>query len=206
MLFVLLAIHVQQWQVTVAKHRKQYSNAEPHSHFLKTDDFLSHRFAGVLSFSMLIPSNVLSIQVLFPYPQLCAGWYFTKHGRKAEKRQKQDLTSGIDWIDSTKLSNNDSQIASFTAIQRWQSRTLWEVYIIIIIILNLPTCRFKTHEYIQTFVSKLLLALYNQWSYIYKQIWLGTDTAPHAEPPWVQLSKSSVQILECFCFSSKVDV
>lgn len=114
MLFVLF----QLWQVTVAQHRKQYSNTEPHSHFFKTDDFLSYHFAGVLSFSVLIPSNVLSIQVLFPYPQLCVGWYSTKRGRKAEERQKQDLTSGIDWIDSTKLSSSDSQIASFTATQR----------------------------------------------------------------------------------------
>lgn len=144
---------------------------------LKTDDFLSHHFAGVLSFSMLmaLPPNVLSIRLLFPYPQLCLDWSFTKHRRKGGERYKQDLTSGIDWIDSTKLSNNDSQIASFTATQRWQSRTLWEVNTLS----NNRNFRFANmllpDRLIHTNIicSKLPLVLYNQRSYIYGPVWVG---------------------------------
>lgn len=62
------------------------------------------------------------------FPILSYIWTdFLKHRKKGGE---QDLTSGIDWIDSTKLSSNDSQIASFTATQRQQSRRLWEVHML----------------------------------------------------------------------------
>lgn len=68
---------------------------------LKVDDFLSDHFAGVLScFTLMdLPSNVLNIQLFFPYPQLHMHWSFTKHRRKGGESYKQDLTHLRNWLD-----------------------------------------------------------------------------------------------------------
>lgn len=154
---------------------------------LKTDHFLSHHFARVLSFSRLMafPSNVLSLQLLFPYPQLYLDWSFTKHRRKEGERYKQDLTSGIDWIDSTKLSNNDSQIANFTATQKWQSRTLRGVYSVLSSnhsFKSANTLLPDTLIHTNIICSKLVLVLINVDTSMDKS-GLGTDRALHAGPP-----------------------
>lgn len=141
---------------------------------LKADDVLSNHFAGTLSFSILMDlrPNVFNIQLLFPYPQLHMDWSSTKHRRK---EGEQDLTSGIDWIDSTKLSSNDSQIASFTATQRWQSRRLWEIHMLS------SNSNFKSaNRLLQDMLmltdltcSKLQFVLYNHCSCTNGQIWAG---------------------------------
>lgn len=206
---VLLHVHIQQcrWQW---HNMRNIPRQNPTPNPLKTDDFSSHRFAGILNFStlMALPSNVLSIQLLFPYPQLYLAWSFTKHRRKGGERYKQDLTSGIDWIDSTKLSNNDSQIASFTATQRRQSRTLWDVYMLS------SNRNFKSANMLlqdmlihtNIICSKLPFVLYHQCSYTYRQIWVGHwhNSACRATLSAALFSKWSVQIQESFCFSSEV--
>lgn len=76
----------------------------------------------------------------FPSSATDLDWSFIKHRWRGGESYKQDLTSGIDWIDSTKLSSNDSQIASFTATERWQSRKLWEVHTLS------SNCNFKSAD------------------------------------------------------------
>lgn len=206
MLLVLLHIHFtsSKWQWhNMGNITMQNPTPSP----VNADDFLSNHFAGVLSFSTLmdLPSNALNIQLLFPYPQLHLDWSFTKHRRKWGESYKQDLTSGIDWIDSTKLSSNDSQIASFTATERWQSRRLWEVQMLS------SNCNFKSADRTCRCLQPLFAGSHSLYYTITVHVpvdrsGLGTDTALHTEPasPWVQLSSPSDQILERFCFSSEI--
>lgn len=104
---------------------------------------------------------------------ICSGLLQNTGEKEGRVTNKTSLTSGIDWIDSTKLSSNDSQIASFTATHRWQSR-LWEVHMLS------SNCNFKSANrllqdmsMLTDISSKLQFVLYNHYSCVSGQIWAG---------------------------------
>lgn len=177
MLLVPLHIHFTSSRWQWHNMEKHYYKAEPHSQPFKGWWFLVQplcRCSELLYIDGFTIKCVGTFNYFFPIlSYICTGLLQNTGEKEGRVTNKTLLTSGIDWIDSTKLSSNDSQIASFTATHRWQSR-LWEVHILS------SNCNFKSANrllqdmsMLTDISSKLQFVLYNHYSCVSGQMWAG---------------------------------